>query len=138
MKPIQVYAPLAAFVTLAQGQSVTFSGATPLHRPSDCRKSNKPSADPNHPYTASLFQRRDLECEVCKQVVKASVKALPSDQQPSEEQIFKGVSDACSGLPKKDRTECDGFVEQYENELFEVLESERDPSLACTSLGVCV
>jgi hypothetical protein len=136
MKPIQVFAPLAAFVTLAQGQS----HSRERHHYTDRQtvKSNKPSADPNHPYTASLFQRRDLECEICKQVVKASVKALPSDQQPSEEQIFKGVSDACSGIPKKDKTECDGFVEQYENELFEVLESERDPSLACTSLGVCV
>ena len=82
------------------------------------------------------MSRRDIGCDICKQVTNLVNQNLGDNA--SEGEITKALENVCSDVPTKRREKCDAFIEQYGNELIDILVEERDPGLACTLLGVCI
>lgn len=85
--------------------------------------------------TGSLVTR-DLECDICQEVVTAATKDLPSEA--TDDQTTAALRDVCPNFAQRDRAKCNTFVDQYEGELVSILREERDPGSACAQLGVCV
>ena len=96
-----------------------------------CTNARRSSSQP----TGSLLAR-DLECDICQEIVTIVTRDLPSDA--TDDRITNAVDNACLDFAQSNRAKCDTFVEQYEGELVLELEEERDPGSVCASLGVCV
>jgi saposin len=83
-----------------------------------------------------VAQNSDVECLICKRLVQYVIQELKDNR--TEEAIIAALKRVCSLFPSKDRAQCNGFVEQYTDELIHILTEETDPEMACTLLGVCV
>ncbi|KAM0700291.1 hypothetical protein Q7P35_012011 [Cladosporium inversicolor] len=89
--------------------------------------------------TAAIAQgsliTRDLECDICQEVVTTAAKDLPSET--TDDQITTALESVCLDVAQRDQVRCDTFIDQNEGELVSVLRAERDPGLACAQPGVC-
>uniref|UniRef100_UPI00398EB6C6 prosaposin-like n=1 Tax=Pristiophorus japonicus TaxID=55135 RepID=UPI00398EB6C6 len=74
-------------------------------------------------------------CVICEFAMQQIDQLL--EKNSTEELITKAVEKVCSILPATVETECKDFVEQYGKAVVELLAQELDPTLVCTTIGLC-
>jgi len=76
------------------------------------------------------------QCVMCEYAMSILEKRLLTNS--TEEQITRAIQFLCSHLPSTVADMCIDFVEQYGDELFELLSSEIAPEAVCTQMGLCL
>lgn len=76
------------------------------------------------------------ECIMCEQVTKMLVKKLKNNR--TRDAIIKELDEVCERLiPKDQQPECESLVNQYTEEMINLLLAETNPKVICKLLGVC-
>jgi saposin len=75
------------------------------------------------------------QCILCEFVMKELETLL--GENATEAEIIAALKKVCSYLPATVRDSCDSFVDQYAKAIIEMLVQELDPSVICTTLGLC-
>jgi len=75
------------------------------------------------------------QCILCEFIMKELDDLI--GQNATEEQIIAALEKVCSFLPSSIRASCDDFVKTYGKAIIEMLVQELDPSVICTTLGLC-
>merc|ERR1712038_1150584 len=78
--------------------------------------------------------RQSVACEVCEFAMTELEKVI-SDKS-TEAQVIAAVEQVCNLLPASYAAKCDALVEQYGNEIIELLIHAADPSTVCTLIGL--
>ncbi|GFT56774.1 hypothetical protein NPIL_92711 [Nephila pilipes] len=78
---------------------------------------------------------KDLECDVCKDVVTSFQTKL---QDPaSKEMIMTFLEEGCMRLPDSVASECKKFVDDNIDYLLKMIVEEMDPKIVCSILKIC-
>lgn len=75
------------------------------------------------------------QCILCEFVMKEIDDLL--SKNATEQEIIAALEKVCSIMPSKVRASCDAFVEEYGKAIIDMLVQELDPSVICTTLGLC-
>jgi saposin len=75
------------------------------------------------------------QCVMCEYAMSILEKRLLTNS--TEEEITRAIQFLCAHLPSTVADMCIDFVEQYGDELFELLTSEIAPKAVCTQMGLC-
>merc|ERR1739848_211251 len=76
-----------------------------------------------------------VACMVCEYAMNELEKVI-SDKS-TEAEVIAAVEQVCNLLPASYAAKCDALVEQYGNEIIELLIHAADPSTVCTLIGLC-
>ena len=79
--------------------------------------------------------RRDPECDLCKAVLTTAFVTLAAE--PTQDQLSAALRAVCATSVLVQLTQCVAFLDRYEENLPEAIQSERDVGLLCALLGVC-
>ncbi|XP_068710683.1 prosaposin-like [Montipora capricornis] len=90
---------------------------------------SKPAIFKSKPYRASP------QCILCEYVM-GELKTILKENATQQE-IEDALEEVCSILPETVRNDCNEFVQQYEPAIVQILIAELDPSIVCTTLGLC-
>lgn len=88
--------------------------------------------------TAVAVERVSItpECIMCEQVTKMLVKKLKDNR--TRVAIIKELDQVCDRImPKERQPECESLVNQYTEEMINLLLAETNPKVICKMLGVC-
>lgn len=93
------------------------------------------AAKPKHTVIKSKSIKASAECILCEFVMKELDSIL--QENATQQEIEDALNKVCSLLPSTIATECQQFVGQYASAIIELLAQELDPSMVCTTLGLC-
>ncbi|XP_020606225.1 prosaposin-like [Orbicella faveolata] len=79
--------------------------------------------------------KTSAECILCEFVMKELDSIL--QENATQQEIEEALDEVCSLLPDTVKTECEQFVDQYAPAIIAILSQELDPSVVCTTLGLC-
>ncbi|XP_035211397.1 prosaposin-like isoform X2 [Stegodyphus dumicola] len=78
---------------------------------------------------------KDLECDVCKDVISSFKQKL---QQPgSKTMVLTFLEEGCARLPSSLAEECKTFVDENIDTVMNIIIQELDPDLVCGMLKIC-
>ncbi|XKL58996.1 hypothetical protein PGB90_000012 [Kerria lacca] len=77
-----------------------------------------------------------IECKFCKTTVKLIQNEMKKPE--FEHDIKAALEEACKLIPRKEKSKCYNFIDNYENALLELLINESDPQIICSMLQLCV
>ncbi|KZS14611.1 Uncharacterized protein APZ42_019947 [Daphnia magna] len=75
-------------------------------------------------------------CVMCEYAMSVLEKRLLTNS--TEEELTRAIQFLCAHLPATVADMCIDFVEQYGDELFDLLSSEIAPKVVCTQMGLCL
>jgi len=54
-----------------------------------------------------------------------------------QQDIIKAVEQVCSILPSQYQSECDTLIQEYGQEIIQVLINKLSPQILCSTIGLC-
>lgn len=83
-----------------------------------------------------LTESNNEVCQFCETIVQDARDMIT--QKSTQEEIQQLLDSACSVIPDQSiSTECKDMVNQYLAEVMSIIESELDPQMVCSLLGLC-
>jgi len=83
-----------------------------------------------------LSKSNDEICQFCESIIQDARDMI--SQKSTQEEIQQLLDSACSVIPDQSiASECQDMVNQYLAEVISIVESELDPQMVCSLLGLC-
>ncbi|XP_031562328.1 prosaposin-like [Actinia tenebrosa] len=79
--------------------------------------------------------KASAECILCEFIAKELDQMLGNNA--TQQEIIAALDKVCSFLPSTIRTQCTSFIDEYGPVILQILSQELNPSLICTTLGLC-
>ncbi len=77
----------------------------------------------------------DKKCIMCEFVIQTLDETLT--QNATEAQIRQGLENLCSYMPKNIRPECTDLVDEYTDQIIDLITNGLSPKEVCDALGLC-
>ena len=79
--------------------------------------------------------KASAQCILCEYVVSTVFQALENNKTDAE--VIATVTNICKHLPSSIGAECTQFVEEYGQELIDLITHSADPETICATIGLC-
>ncbi|XP_065912710.1 uncharacterized protein [Dysidea avara] len=76
-----------------------------------------------------------LQCDICEEVVK--IVDQYAEENKTEAEVKQAIEQFCDALPAPLNSVCSQLVDQYFDEIWELIINDESPQVICTDLGLC-